>query len=65
MGHDEKVLFHELEGLIIKFKKIRDAESVGLKARAYAVVITLLEQALAYCAYYIIGVPLDFKLDKR
>lgn len=58
---DELILHNELEALVIKLKKMRDRNAVDLKARAYSVVITLIEQALAYYAYYIIGVPLDFK----
>jgi len=59
---DETVLFHDLELLIIKIKKLRDRETVGLKARSLSVVVTLLEEALAYYAYFVIGVPTDFKL---
>ena len=65
MDNDEIVLFHELEGLVIKIKKLRDRETVGLKARSISVVVTMLEQALAYYAYYVIGVPLNFKLENR
>lgn len=52
---DEKRLFTELEATIIKFKRLRDKESIGIKAHYFTVVITLLEQALAYYAYYILG----------
>lgn len=62
---DDLILFHELEGLIIRFKKLCDRETVGLKTRSISVAITLLEEALAYYAYFVIGVPIDFKLEKE
>jgi len=52
---DEKILFTELENLIIKFKKLRDRTSIGLKERYFTVMITLLEQALAYYSHFILG----------
>ncbi len=52
---DEKVLFSELENLIIKFKKLRDRTSIGIKERYFTIVITLLEQALACYSYFILG----------
>lgn len=52
---EEKQLFTELENLIIKFRKLRDRTAIGLKDRYFTVVITLLEQALAYYSHYILG----------
>ena len=52
---EEKQLFNELENLILKFKRLRDRNSIGLKERYFNVVITVLEQALAYYSHFILG----------
>lgn len=52
---DEKVLFNELENLILKFKKMRDRTSIGIKHDYFTVMITLLEQSLAYYSHFILG----------
>lgn len=53
---DEKILFNELEALIIKFKKLRDRTSIGIKHHYFSIVITGLEQALAFYSYFILGI---------
>ena len=52
---DEKVLFNEIEALIIKVKRFRARTSIGLKERYLDVVITLLEQASAFWSHFILG----------
>lgn len=56
---DDLILFTELEAMILKFKKMRDRTAINIKAHYFTVVITALEQALAYYGYFIIGVPLN------
>jgi len=52
---DEQILFTELENLILKFKKMRERTSIGIKERYFDVVIVLLEQAKAYYSHFIMG----------
>ena len=52
---DEKVLFNELETLILKFKRMRAQTSIGIKEKYFDVVIILLEQAKAYYSHFIMG----------
>lgn len=52
---EEKQLFNELENLILKFKRLRDKTSIGIKEHYFNVVITTLEQALAYYSHFILG----------
>ena len=52
---DEKVLFNELENLILKFKRLRDRTSISIKEKYFDVVIVLLEQALAFYSHFILG----------
>lgn len=56
---DERILYIELEALLIKFRRLRDREHAPLKARALSIVVTQLEIGLAYYAYYVMGVAVE------
>lgn len=55
-GNDEKEVFIELEGLVVKLRKLRERTQPETRLRYFSVVITLVEQATAFYAYYIMGV---------